>query len=293
MSRAALVLTGLLLASGATFGGNSWNTDAGTGADAPDAPESALLIAEGTHIGRANSPKDADWYRLSDFTELSCIEVVGAGNTRSDMHLANGAYDFVVGLPEAQAVELAIASSGGARALVGFTPTPNPAGNEPSRPGLYGFDVQRWIPADLGPGDAATGGDAGGHTQTAIPLDKDCTAGTLSPRAGDAVDAYSFEGVGGDIIGLSFAGVAEAPLFLSLLSPSREELLQLEAGETNLVVLPQTGVYYLGVTESGDASSVFASGVQIPFGTSFASPLAYMIAFSDDPGHGCRPLCVS
>lgn len=291
--RAALALgVAFLILAGTGSAANWFATDAGTGRDAPGTREEALPIGDGTYLGRADSPKDVDWYSGDSFPDLRCVRAATAGTTLSEMTLTVDGRGFVTPVAEKEVHELAVAMAGAESVLLGFGPTANPAGNIPSRPGYYGFEFARRAFADLGPGDGATGRDAGGQTSSSIPLNGACTAGVLGPGTTDPLDTYHFDGTATDLISISFAELSGTTLFLTLLSSTGVELAEVRSGEVALVELPHTGRYYLGVTETGNASSAFGVGVQVPT-SARATGINYIVAFSDDPGSTCRPMCIS
>lgn len=263
--------------------------DAGTSGDAGDTPATALAIGYGAYAGYQHNPKDADWYTFPPLSAVRCVEASASAAAAVDLNLAIDGFTASTTVPESGRVVWGYAAAG-SHPLLGFTPTVNPAMHTPSRPGTYMFETRALSSTDLGSGDGGSGGDAGSKKASAIPLSRPCFAGSLALPSGDDSDVYSFAGVVGHRVTITFQRLADGDAYLTLLSPTGAELAEIDDDRAT-VTLPSTGTYYLAVTEAGDTSGVFAANLAFPSSSLIAVP--YLAGYTDDAGgQGCRPMCL-
>lgn len=286
--KAASLALALIAIAGATVslprGG-----DAGTGGDAGDTPLSATAVPYGTFAGAHDSPKDADWYALPERDSPSCLEVTASSTAWLDLTVAVDGFAETATIPESGRLRWGFVDNRLDDVLVGLTPTVNPSGGTASRPGSYVVEAGAFGPGDLGSGDGGTGGDAAAKAPSATPLTRPCFAGSLAVPSGDTADVYSFAGVAGHTVTISFQRLVDADAFLTLATSSGTELAEISDGHAT-TTLPSTGTYYLAVTQAGDTSTVFTAALALPLAGMTSVP--YLAAVTDDPGQGCRPMCV-
>lgn len=262
--------------------------DAGTLGDASDARALPTMLPDwGAYAGELRS-QDQDWFSVVNGTTASgpsCVSVQTSGDTYANATLGirQGARDTSVlsPLPKDGGIRLALAGVGVSQAYFGITPVPNPAGNDPARPGNYSFTLRGHTPQDLGPGDAGTSRDASGMLGAAVPVPGVCFAGALMPLGGlgDTRDAYSFVATANQTIVYSLGSAGGPSPTLTLLGPDGTAIATpTTSGQARMATLAAPGTYYLAV-EQGDATSQLGYVVGI-------------IGPEGPPGSPCRPYCV-
>jgi hypothetical protein len=262
--------------------------DAGTGVDAPDSEDQALLLSgPGTYMGTFASSTDADWYRLdSPAGVLRCLELDASSSAfaavmmNADTKAASG---YVT--PSAPFVG-ALALKNEESVTIGFERlSANGSGVAGLDQGNYNFSLNRRTADSMLNGDAGTGTDAGPVLGQALAAPAPCFAGTVGVGS-DHRDVYSIAGTAGHELTLSFEDRSlpgyedddddedEWPdVLLFLFSPQGDFEGYVVPGEAKTFDLGETGSWTMAVQETG-------------------SPTDYLIGIVDsDPPPVCRPTC--
>lgn len=223
--------------------------DAGTPGDAGDSPaEATELPSSGTYNGTLAPPGDADWYVLKSPVDRSlCYQAVidGQAYANATLSLTQGLAPAVTRpiLP-AHVLDLGIAAPTTSKVFLGLTPTQavHDQGSAETSLGSYRFDLQAFRHDDLGPGDAGTGQDAGEAPATGIAVEDPCIGGDLEPEV-DTADTFTFQAEEGELVAISLAQAASAPIRLSLVSPSGDTRATIQEGGFADVALDETGIW--------------------------------------------------
>lgn len=269
--------------------GAAVENDGGSGGDAPNTATGAYPVAFGTIAGYLGN--DQDWYQVgAGATSPVCIQTATTGgDADSDLELRVGA-TRVTGDGNTGS-DAAFVTESGAALLLGVLPTLNPASNTPSRPGTYTITTASRALADLGSGDAGTGGDVGNDPSSARDLSDACVAGDV--RAGiDPRDVYGFAAAAGNVVRLSYVQVSEnGTTRASLVDPDGFLVTVLGDGSIQSVTLAKTGTYTLaiGVPEIAPATSSTAAATPLDGGL---ERVVYLAGFDLDDPQGCRPNCL-
>lgn len=292
-----LLLAAALVASVAgVHGAVPLQDDAGSGADAGDAPDDATLLASpGAYQGNLSTPTDADWYRLSRSTNAICVDAhvegpslanATLGLQRSDQGLPFETLPSVEGTHNpSEALDLAVASPDVDQAYLGLDPTYTLSGapGPDAGAGQYTFDLQV-TPVTSVTGDAGAPGDAPAPDHgTPHPLPDACFGGVLDPddspadADGDA-DVYAFEveETGTAALSLVTTQGGTADTNATLVAPNGTEVLSVASGGLGEAPLSEKGTWKV-VVEDG------------------TEHLRYAVGFTqdDDGPPSCRPSCMS
>lgn len=269
--------------------GAAVENDGGSGGDAPDTASAAYPVAFGAFSGYLGN--NADWYRVGPAaTAPVCVTVAsGPGDADADLEVRLGPH-VITGDGNAGA-DAVLVSEAGSTLVLGVKPSQNPAANTPSRPGTYTMTTAARTPADLGAGDAGTGGDVGNDAASAHTFSSACAGGHVQSGI-DARDVYGFTADAGDVVRLSYVQTSEnGTTRLSLVDPDGILLTTLPDGGTSSVTLAKTGAYQaaVGIPDIGPTSAGTAATSVGPL-----EEIGYLVGFDlDDPGpQPCRPNCV-
>lgn len=257
--------------------------DAGSGTDAGDTRDNALLLASfGSYGGNAQN-HDVDWFRVNHASsEPQCVRAEAGGaevfstavsakwgdeaRTVGTLSPANGKSKAGLTVPALGSAYLSVKPSQAAS----------------SKGGAYDFSLATTSVPSPSSGDALTGTDAGSTVSGAIQVPGSCFGGWLSFLSlSDAKDVYAISARAGEVITLSFATASDAGLAkLSLVD---------SLGSSLADPIPSGGVLAFSVPADGTYYAVTA------FTTSSRADVGYLIGVivgpPDDPGPGCRPYC--
>jgi hypothetical protein len=291
------VLTSLLAAT--AVAGSTAPNDAGSGGDAGDTRDQALLLpSPGSYNGRLDVAGDADWYRVAQGSSPAiCLETWFRGGLRADA-VAAIAQDPALTARHPMSGNkwrgIGLASPGGGDGMAAVEPSFS-SGQQPDT-GPYSFSLSVGTEAAPQRRETPTGADAGDLPASASNLPGPCFAGQVG-GLGDGSDHFRFTGRDGEVLSLSFAQGGGATATLDLLAPDGRVLASLRSGGFARVWLDTQGTWMLRVTADAAGSE---SGMDEP-----ASPLPrsdtgeddYLVGAStesteSDP-NPCRPLCGS
>lgn len=293
MRTQALVVTMLFLVVVPALGLLLPEDDAGTGGDASgDRSFPTSLPSFGAFAGNLTLPGDADWYAPpGGFTGDGpfCVEAYAAGALFANVTLAVDAafarHEVQRALTPAAAASDALplqAPTAVARVRLGIALPPirgslfgvESAGAAGAAGGPYEFTTDALMGDDFGPGDGSLGEDAPGTILAAPALPRACTAGELNGTGGDERDVFSFPGELGERVTVTWLTGGSPAATLHILDPLGETVAIVENSTSLTLVLDQPGPWYVAPTTTGNAGGGW-----------------WAMGFTDDPGHGCRPLC--
>lgn len=280
----AILMASLVAIAGTAMADHSTD-DAGSGRDAGNTKDAAMVLAGyGAYTGYLG-PRDWDWFRV-DAPTLGprCIQVDASGDNNDTVRLGVDSPDRTRTLtgkfPAGGSTTLAIAAPSVTRTHFDITASGNlPGSGDPARPGHYDFNLREVRVPAANVGDAFTGGDAGNEIGKATPLTAACSGGRIDPvrTLGDTRDVYSVTVGHGQALTYSFA-VANDPgaLTLALVDASGAAVgPTLRSGEMASLALP-AGTYYLNIA----ATSITIDDVGYVLGIVLGPPES-----------GCRPQC--
>lgn len=269
--------------------------DAGSGQDAPDDPDSAMIVAPGAYIGNLtpgshqddltnydsykedNITKDTDWYEVysSQDEQAACTSVSFAPDEKphneTRVHLRQGALD--IQLNETTTTE------GTMLAMVG----PSPSG---AVAGLTALDPPRVTEYDFEINVTTLGDVSNGMLDDPVEVPSPCFGNTLKD---DDSHEWTFEGEEGDFLFVTFGTETSRMDDLVLVRPDGSEVGDITSGDDVAI-----GAATL------DATGTWTIDLQSPGGDLLQSTADsdYLIGFNlfDDPEeeegkHGCRPSC--
>lgn len=271
----ALVLIGPLVLAEAP------QNDAGLGVDAGNTSATATpLPGLGRYSGELRS-KDNDWYTVARTGLPACITLDAGGTPEATytLRIRSGTTERFVSapLPTDGERRLALAGSQVAQAWGGVERVPNPANNDPTRPGAYGFALGEVRASDATEGTSAVN-DAGSVLSGAFPIEGSCTPGRLQPMngVGDVVDLWSFTGKAGQQIIYSLG--ATAPITLQLTNAT--------GGAVGPAIAPDA---VANVTLPTDGQYTMRAAA--PSGSELISYVIGLTGPDPPPGNPCRPTC--
>lgn len=269
----ATILVACMASTAMADPGNSDN-DAGSGADAGNVRESALLVSYATTYNGRVRGNDIDHYSASlAASGPACIRTTGT--SESDAYFGVGLEDVDGSTSAPILIGQGTQAAGGLAGLTPLTSTLRVArasGGE--GPGHYSFRFDRvGIPAS---GDGGTGYDVG-NADGALPVQPGCIGGHLSAIGSlDMRDVYAITVPPGQIVTYSLTANTGGHT-LSLLNAAGDAVgPALEAGGLATVAVPTSGTYYLTAqrtTAIGDVG--YIAGVVV----------------GPDPS-ACRPYCL-
>lgn len=286
----AAILVALVIAPVA---GAHWQNDAGSGDDAPNSPAHALALAYGSYTGYLGNSQD--WYAFPASAEPVCLVATSGGYADSLAELRVDTGTTTLALEgDGNAADGALAVPASVATRFGLMPQLNDEEEEPSRPGTYFFSVNGYTRADLGEGDAGTGGDVGNSAAEAATLTRPCATGTFQPGL-DPRDVYAVDAEAGDTVRLSFVQVTpEGTAYLWLVDPDGTLVGNVANGAAQRFTLDQTG-RYTAVVAGSDPDSVVPVALGMGTTGGVLDPITYLLALDEDPrppGSGCRPACL-
>lgn len=260
---------------------NAPQNDGGLGGDAGNARATATpLPGYGSYSGELRA-QDDDWFTTLRAPGPACVQMDARGDTYADalLGIATGGRTYGVRAPlvEGQTTRLAVAGSAVAQSWEGFLRTPNPAGNDATRPRFYNFTVSEGASVV---GDGGQSGDAGSTTATARVLPGGCSGGRLQPLAGlgDATDLYSFTLAQPSQVVYSLG--ATAPVTLALVDASGASVGPAIGPDQIATASLPAGTFYL-------QTSAAAVG-----GTEVVTYVTGLLGPDPPPGSPCRPHCL-
>lgn len=256
--------------------------DAGLGLDAGNSLSTATpLPSLGRYDGELRS-KDNDWFTLHRAATPVCVTHDAGGSPEAyyTLRTRSGTTEHAVKalLPTTGELRLALAGSAVTQTWAGFERVPNPAKNDPTRPGTYGFALGERGVADATEGTTMNVNDAGSMLSGAFPLEGACTAGRLQPLggAGDVVDLWKFSGVRGQQIVYTLGATGPVTLQLTTAAGKSVGPAISPDGLAN-VTLPADGEYTMQASATG--------------GSDVLSYIMGLTGPDPPPGSPCRPTC--
>ncbi len=247
--------------------------DAGTGEDAGDSPAQATLLPQqGSYDGMLVPPGDADWYELiATGDQPRCYQAMVGGGAVAEVTLS-----LDTDLADATArpvgpglvLDLGLAAPSSDHVLLGLDPQglQVPTG-DPSSGGPYRFDLQVLGLDEVGAGDAGTGSDAGASVDSAANVTSPCFGGHVG-AVGDHLDVYTFTIGDGEHLTASLAqGDDPRVVRAALISPSGDNVTQLEPGQIEEITTDEAGTWSLTVwtvtADEADLSVTYLAGLTI------------------------------
>jgi len=249
------------------------NSDAGSGADAPNAESELFLIGSGSLSGYLKK-FDADWYRSYDgSSNLACVALDASSDITSDALLVvrdgSARREARVTLAPGSPARLVYTANSLTDARVGILNNAN--GGEER--GYYGFALTTRTMSDFA-SDANTGTDAPSDAANAPVVGSGCTGGRLGLF--DTRDSYRFSAAPGDVAVVSYA-TTNSDATLELVAADGSVLGTVLSGQQLSVALPDSGMYTMRSSASAPTGSI-----------------PYMMSLVvGPPGQGCRPMCIS
>lgn len=303
-----VILLGAAVGVGLTFpartvgaqGGAPGQNDAGSGSDAGDTPQVALLLPGARRMWSANltpTGTDADWYRLAP-TGAYCA---AADATTSAPGLVSllAEVDRNPGASRSSSphatLRLALAGEAGTRPYLGIEPPPMmlmAASSATPSPGRYTFALGASSHAQLDPEADGESPEAGATPATSAALAAGCTAGRLATGAGDAEDRYHIDVASARELTLSFAIDSGDPVEARLIAPSGATYAVLQSGESAEVWAGETGRWTVALAYPGATGPIPLPGTLLR-GASEVMETTYLLGLTDGPEpEPCRPTCV-
>lgn len=282
--RARAALLTILIAVSAVAVGDHPQNDAGSGGDAGDTRDAALLLPDYGAYEAQTTPHDkSDWFAVDDATAgPTCVEVEfgGGNNVTSTLIVETPSGERTVSTysPGGKRDTLAVASSEVLASDMHFTPSPNnPNSGDPARPGAYSFTVSAKRSATLA--DAGTGTDAGSERADAIALGDGCHGGRIGvgELQVDQVDYYQVFISAGEALTYSLGADPSAPVQI-LLQDAAGNALQTAIGPdgiaTYTVDTDQTVYLQTSTTKLDVSQFPYLVGIEV-----------------GPPEPGCHPYC--
>jgi len=288
----------------AAQGGPPGQNDAGSGQDAGDSPDAALVVGGARRTWSANlTPPgtDADWYRR-DVASAFCAVASATTNSPGEIILASDpARETAVRAPVDPPTPTthALAAPSGRMPFFGLEPmslvqTYGSTSSGPPSPGRYTFEFSTRSHAELDPEGDGESPEAGATAATSAPLSAGCAAGRLQSSAGDIEDRYHVDITQAIEMTFSFAIASGAPADVTVLSPSGATRATLSTGETATVWLSEPGRWTIVVAYEG-AAIVPARGLAIHAllpDAPATTVTEYLLGTTGGPDpEPCRPTC--
>ena len=273
--------------------------DAGSGQDAGDTLELALLIPNAHRTWSANltpTGTDSDWYRVAAGSAF-CAVASATPQSPGSVALTGGSLSDAVRRPADahQTTRLVLAAPGGDIPRFGMLPPSvmlmaSEEGNGPPTPGRYTFSFTTQSYADLDPEADGESPEAGATPATSEPLPAECTAGRLA--ASDTADRYHFDVADARDTTFSFAIASGGDAQARIVAPDGTTFATLASGDVVDVWADTPGRWSVVVERPVTAPAFLTIGL--------AGNLAqesldsdYLLGFSDGPDpEACRPACV-
>ena len=278
--------------------------DAGSGQDAGDSPEHALLLpsSNARRLWSANltpSGTDVDWYRLAT-SGAFCAAAEATLATPGGVTLASDtaqATRVARSVGAHKSVDVALAAPAGRLPYLGIEPQSlmmASSGSNAQGPTHYTFALRAFDHATLDPGADGESPEAGATLATAAPLANGCTAGRLSSAQGDLEDVYFLDVSEPRLLTLSFARAGGDAVTARVVTPTGATHATLASGGAVDVWTSETGRWSVVVSSASSAGALASLRVPLPgAGAGMFVESSYLLASTDGPGdpQSCRPSC--
>lgn len=257
-----LLSTLMMIASG--VGAAVTQDDAGSGGDAGDSQDNALLLpGPGTYDGAFGVNDPADWYRLEDSSpeDAHCALLDVKANAPTDVTLEADGHRVTGRATEDRPLRVSLASPFASHIDHGFEPAKTNVLDSGMREYTFTTDtLSIWELETLSKNDSDDAPERSGSG----PLPEDCAFGQLGN--GDTSDTYTFDALAGDNIVFSLADTGQQEITMTVLDP---------------------------------AGNIVDGGVDSLLGTSIDTSGTWSVTLSVDGGNtvyyllgDCRPHCV-